>query len=189
MANVTTAQQPGRTASTSTWMIGAGVVAIIVLLGVIITILLGMQKATPEEIAEQYVNDNIDLLGEQVAGFLLQSDGLLKEIGGEYVEDQIHKVILWDYSQAEPLSNGRYAVIATASVDFDIDLPMASGEVAASLPFIIVVDHDTQQVISSDPHLSGASFSSNLLPVPDISLDDAKDKANEALDKARKLLD
>ena len=187
MANETIAQQPDKAASTPTWLIGAGVVAIIALLGVIITILLGMQKATPEEIAERYVNDNIDLLGGQIAGFLLESDSLLKEIGGEYVEEQIHRVKVWNYSQAEPLGNGRYEVIATSLADFNIDSPMASGEVAAKLPFIIVVDHYTQRVISSEPHLSGAAFSSDLLPAPYMSLDDAMNMANEAMDKARKL--
>ena len=68
------------------WLIiGIVVVLAILAIGAIVALLpsgpLG-SGLTPEELAERHINDQIDAIGETIAGFLILSGpGLLKELG------------------------------------------------------------------------------------------------------------
>ncbi len=84
------------------------------------------QPLSKEEIAARSVHATVDALGEQVAGFLTGQNPKLKEIGGELLEERIHDVVKWEYSQPRvipPDGRGLYEITATASVVFDVARP------------------------------------------------------------------
>ncbi len=125
------------------WVIG-GAVVIVVLAGILLYMVgIGRPNLTPEEVAQRWVNDNVDLGGELLAGWILgvgpveppgAAGWLAKEIGGELIEDKIHEVIKWDYSSARSVADG-WEVTATASISF----PDYAG-FEAGLPLILRIE-------------------------------------------------
>ena len=134
---------------------------------------------TPEELAERYVNDKIDAIGETIAGVLLLQAPILSELGGELIEDRIHDVIKWRYAAARDLGGGRYNVVAAASVGFEVEIALASVGVAMSLPFDIIVNHDAQTVTRMEPNIAAMSLD---LDAP--SLEQASETVDKAVDAA-----
>ena len=127
------------------------------------------QPRSPEEIAARWVDANVDALGEQVAGFLTGQAPALREVGGEILEDRIHDVVKWEYSQPReipPDGRGIYAITATASVVFDVDLPLGSGHIDAGVPFELRVDQSREDVIDSKLSPLGARVNLDLPGVP-----------------------
>ena len=136
---------------------------------------------TPEELAERHVNDKIDAIGETIAGVLLLQAPILSELGGELIEDRIHDVIKWRYAAARDLGGGRYGVVATASIGFEVEIALASVGVAMSLPFDIIVNHDAQTVTRMEPNIAAMSLD---LDAP--SLEQASETVDKAVDAATK---
>lgn len=150
---------------------------------------------TPEELAELYVNDKIDAIGETIAGILLLQAPILSELGGEFVEDRIHDAVKWHYAPARDLGGGMHEVTATASVGFKATIALASVGVAFSLPFDMLIDHDAQLVARMNPNIAAASLD---LDAPmlegaseavDKAVDAATEKASEAAGQASETLD
>ena len=146
---------------------------------------------TPEELAERYVNDKIDAIGETIAGILLLQAPILSELGGEIIEDRIHDVIKWNYSAARDLGGGRYGVVAAASVEFEVGIALTSVGVALSLPFDMEIDHDAQTVTSMTPNVSAMSLD---LDAPTLeraseAVDAATEKASEVAGQAAEAVD
>ncbi len=152
-------------------LIGAGVaVGLLLVLVVAASFLFGpLSKLEPEQIAKQWVESNVDAAGEAIAGFVVAEQPLLTELGGEYIEDRIHDAIRWEYSAARGLGGAMYEVDATATSRIEVDLPVASGYVEASLPFVLRIDHDAQEVVSWRPDPLAGRFSSNLPLVSEIA--------------------
>ena len=134
---------------------------------------------TPDELAERHVNDKIDAIGETIAGVLLLQAPILSEMGGEFIEDRIHDVIKWQYAAARDLGGGRYGVVATASVGFEVEIALTSVGVALSLPFDMTVDRDAQTVTRMEPNIAAMSFD---LDAP--ALEDASEAVDKAIDAA-----
>ena len=57
----------------------------------------GLLKLSPEEVAQEWVESNIDATGEEIAEFLLGSHWVVRELGGEYVESRINDTVQWQY--------------------------------------------------------------------------------------------
>ncbi len=124
---------------------GHGAVIIIALASFLVSVLGAgcSEELTPEQVARNWVNDNVDLGGELLAEWILgagpvepssAAGWLAKEVGGELIEDKVHDVIKWDYSSARSVGDG-WEVTATASVSF----PEYAG-FEAGLPLILSID-------------------------------------------------
>lgn len=150
---------------------------------------------TPEELAERYVNDKIDAIGETIAGVLLLQAPILSELGGEFIEDRIHDVVKWRYAAARDLGGGRYGVVATASVGFEVEIALTSVGVALSLPFDMTVDHDAQTVTRMEPNIAAMSLDLDAPALEDASeavdkaVDAATEKASEVAEQAAEAVD
>ena len=147
---------------------------------------------TPEELAKKHIDDSIDAIGETIAGFiLLPAPELVKELGGEYIEDRIHEVIKWRYSDARSMGGSTYEVTATAVVGFDVEVALATGRIEASVPFKIMVDEDSQTVRSTTPDFADADLTFNFpgldeaVEIVEKAADDVTDQATEAVDEAK----
>ena len=150
---------------------------------------------TPEELAERHVNDKIDAIGETIAGVLLLQAPILSELGGELIEDRIHDSIKWRYAAARDLGGGRYGVVATASIGFEVEIALASVGVAMSLPFDIIVNHDAQTVTRMEPNIADMSLDLDAPSLEragetvDKAVDAATKKASEAAEQAAEAVD
>ena len=184
-------------------MIKAALIAAAVIIAVLVAVALftpasqlaPWSNMTPEELAERHVNDKIDAIGETIAGVLLLQAPILSELGGEFIEDRIHDVIKWQYAAARDLGGGRYGVVATASVGFEVEIALTSVGVALSLPFDMTVDHDAQTVTRMEPNISAMSLDLDAPALEDASeavdkaVDAATEKASEVADQAAEAVD
>lgn len=140
---------------------------LVLVIGFVLWMFLRSGEPTPEEIAKSHIDDKIDEIGEEIAGFLTLEipiiSRMVEELDGEYLEDLIHDVVAWDYSEAIPaVGDEIYEVKATALIPLDLDVPgLIKGEVDASLPFRILVDMDKRSVVRHTPLLADASISSD----------------------------
>ena len=149
--------------NTPGWLI-AGLVALAVIAGLVLFGVFGpgLLKLSPEEVAQKWVESNIDATGEEIAEFLLGSHWVVRELGGEYVESRINDTVQWQYAEARSLFGDLYEVQATASVSFTVDIPVASGTIAAGLPFLLTVDDDIQTVTSWRADPLAATFTTDI---------------------------
>ena len=118
------------------------------------------------DIAEKYISDRIDAMGEQIALFIVGGNWLLKELGGEYVEGRIHDIVEWEYQPPSALGGDRYEVVAISSVGFSVDLPSGVSSVEAGLPFVLEVDLASQMVESAKPDILNAYLRTD---IPDLA--------------------
>ena len=156
-----------------TWIIGIGaaIVAAALIFFVLSTIVL--EKLTPEELAQRWVQSNVDATGEEIAAFVSGNNWAVRELGGEWLESKINDVVHWRYGPTQDVGGGITEVVTTASVSFDVQIPAASGNVRASLPFLLAVDREAQQVTSWRVDVTGAAFSATI-PALEERIDEAK---------------
>ena len=165
--------------------VAVGILAALVLL-VVVFVSMGGDEVTPEDLARQWVDDNVDGVGESIAGWMSGQNPVLRELGGEYVEDRIHDAVDWEYSEARPRSGGRYDLTATASVSFG--LPGGAGEVAALVPWAMEIDMDDGSV-SARPRWTRAHLSAPGIPGGLGGAAQVAAAVSAAEDKARGLLE
>ena len=165
--------------------IAAGALAVAVLLVVVFVVFGGETEVTPEELARQWVAENVDGAGEAIAGWMSAENPVLRELGGEYIEDRIHDVIGWEYSAAERRSDGLYDLTATARVRFDI--PGGAGEIDAAVPWEMVIDMDAESV-SARPRWVGAYLKAPGIPAGLGGVTQLAAAVSAAEEKARELL-
>ncbi len=166
------------------WKIALLVAGSIVAVLVVVGLMLGGEP-DPNELARAYIEGNIDKLGEDVAGFVVGDNWLLRELGGEYVEDRVNDVIHWSYSPARLVSDGEYRVIATASVVFNVDYDVLGRTffIEASLPFELMV-RPGDDTVSARPDYAAGRIDHNIPKVPQLpSAEEAIEKAEEAAEK------
>ena len=150
---------------------------------VVAAVLLMLPGMTPDEVAESWVADNVDMLGERVAGVVVDGMGrdgmdafVLKELGGEWVEDQVHERLVWTYSPAVEASGG-HLVVATGSVELDVSMPPLNGVIEASAPFELFISENG--VVRERLVLEGVSVRAD---VAGVSLDVSGEKVGEAVE-------
>ena len=143
------------------WGIGIGgaviVVAVIVVLSTTV-----LAKLTAQQLAKNWVEANVDATGEEIAAFLSGNNWAVRELGGEWIEDRIHDVVMWTYGPERKIDDRFSEVVAIASVSFDLDVPIASGNITASMPFILEIDVDAQAVVGWRADVIGASLTTTI---------------------------
>ena len=169
-----------------TWIIGIGVVIVVAGLGLFALSTTVLQKLTPEEIAQRWVSSNVDATGEAIAAFVSGNNWAVRELGGEWLESEINKVVLWQYGPTRDIGDGMTEVVATASVSFDVEVATVSGNVTASLPFVLEVDRDTQQVASWSVDVTDATFVTTI-PALDEQIEEAKQAVEGTVEAVRNI--
>ena len=173
------------------WLI-IGIIAVVAIVVILVIALLSggsgsSSGLSPRQLAERHVNARIDAIGEIIAGvILLPAPGFVKELGGEYIEDQIHKVVKWKYPPERRLAENTYEVVATASVQFGVDVQLTEGTITASLPFSLIVLTDRQIVQSMNPKFGDSSVDFDFPALDAVSeeVDKAAEKAEEVKEQA-----
>ena len=148
-------------------MTGSGLrrISMVVILFVVAILTLACGRMTALELAEKWVNDNVDAIGETIASVVIRDNMILKELGGEYVEDKIHGLVKWTYSPAQSVDGGLQEVAATAYVPFEAGTGLASGCARVRLPYRFLIDEDNQAVLEAEPDILAANveWSANLI--------------------------
>lgn len=180
------------------WFLIGGLILLALLAAAVIIYIVFFAKLAPRDLAIRHVNDEIDYVGETMTSWIVGENWILKNLGGEYIEDKIHQVIKWQYGEPELIAGSRYNVNATASVKFGIDYEIiGSFYIQAHLPYDVVVDERRQVVASMTPRYSEARLTSepqmpalnplDALNVPNIG--NVKDKAESAMEDIESEID
>lgn len=167
MTSISSGSRKDRNRSVVFWF----VFAVIAVAFVVLTMVLSgcMSGPTPDEVAREWVDDNVDAAGEVLAEWIIGAGPveppgvagwLAREIGGEYIEDEIHKVIEWDYSAARAVSDG-WEITVTASVSFSEYAGFEAG-----LPLVLSIEGSEVSHWRPD---YGAAFA--LADIPDSVVD------------------
>ena len=178
------------------WKIGLIAIGAVLAVGIVVSLIIGGEP-DPNEMARAYIEGNIDKLGEDVASFLVGDNWLLKELGGEYVEDRVNDVVQWSYSPARLVSEGEYKVTATAMTVFNVDYDVLGRTyfIEASLPFNLTV-RPGAGTVSAKPDYAGGRLEHDIPAIPQLpsgreaveKVEEAKEKVDETTDKAKDLL-
>ena len=118
------------------------------------------------DIARKHINDKIDAISEEIVRFIVGGNWLLKELGGEYVEDKIHGVVKWEYQPSNLIGGDKYEVVSVAYVGFSVDIPSGTASVEVGLPFTLTIDLSAQVVEKMDPEFLNAYFKTD---IPDVA--------------------
>ncbi|MCE2405210.1 MAG: hypothetical protein J4F43_08640 [Dehalococcoidia bacterium] len=118
-------------------------------------------SSTPEEIAtdaaREWTDESVDDVADNLAEFVLGEVPLLSPLGGELVEIFLDRSIDWTYGSPRQYGNALYDVVTTASVDFEVDIPIVGAKsYTISLPFTIRVNTDRMSVVDADADFLGA---------------------------------
>ena len=129
----------------------------VVTLFAVAALTLACGSLTAVELAEKWVNDNVDAVGETIASVVIRDNALLRELGGEYIEDRIHGVVKWTFSPAQIVDGSLQEVAATAYVPFEAGTGLASGCARVQLPYRFLIDEANQAVLEAEPDILGAN--------------------------------
>ena len=163
----------------------------IVVVGVVVFLLL--PDPDPQEVARRWSADSTDAAGEEIADFILDALGqeglqgeILRELVGEWIEGRISENLTWDFSPTTTDGDGNHIVVATASVNFQVNQPPVSGNLRASLPFRLTIRGN--DVVEESIEFSDAGFDANLegieLELTPENIKEGVEKAEEAIDEA-----
>ena len=107
-------------------------------------------KLTPVELAEQHIKEHIEIHSNTIAAFAVRDLPVAKDVLGEYVERQVHKLVKWQYVETDYLGDDLYMVTASASVSIPVDVQVEqlgtriTGQIYVMLPLDVTVDHAAQ---------------------------------------------
>ena len=77
-----------------------------------------------DEVARQWAEDSAAEVGDAIAEALLEEEPLLRPVASAVVETVLERTITWSFRSASQYQGTLYDVIATASVETDVDLPL-----------------------------------------------------------------
>ncbi len=125
------------------------------------------RAAIATEVANEWVQDNIDNVSEAIAealtlapalGDFLDAVPAAKALVADAVADQIRDKIDWTFSTPSPQDDIIYWVTATAGLGIEIDPPvLAARTYTVSLPFQLLIDTDARAVQEWSADLGAAA--------------------------------
>lgn len=111
-----------------------------------------------DEVARQWAEDSAAEIGDAIAEALLEEEPLLRPVASAVVEAVLERIITWSFSSASQYQDALYDVIATASVETDVDIPLLGAKTyVISLPFTVRVDTSNRTIRSSRANILDAS--------------------------------
>lgn len=100
------------------------------------------------EVAQQWVDASIDRVSGAVVDVVAGEYPALANIATAVVAEQVQKNLVWEYSTPRGESGDRYSLIATATADFEIKVPLLDDKAySISAPFDLVVDTTARSVV------------------------------------------
>jgi hypothetical protein len=86
-------------------------------------------------------------VSDEVVELVVSEYPAVARIAVTVVEDQVRDNVYWSYSTPQRETSDLYALTATASVEFEITVPLLDAqEYSASVPFALTVDTGARSV-------------------------------------------
>ena len=116
------------------------------------------QAGVATRIATDWVTDSTSIVTGEFVDLVVGDIPFVSQLARSVLEDQIRDSVTWEFSTPECGSNSRCEVVATASVEIVVDLPLAEPRrFTASLPFNLLVDTERRELVRWVPDLPAAS--------------------------------
>lgn len=156
------------------WLLIGGIALIAIIAAAGVAIALMGNKMTSREIAEAYVDEEIERASETMASWIGGQHAVLQAIDADWIQEKIDRQVRWTFSESKWIAGDRYNVEAVATARFEIPVPfkVEKSWIGASLPYDIVVDERQQAVLSMNARYTDATWESDV-PFPDINALDA----------------
>ena len=148
-------------------------------------------KLTPVELAEQHIKEHIEIHSNTIAAFAVRDLPVAKDVLGEYVERQVHKLVKWQYVETDYLGDDLYMVTASASVSIPVDVQVEqlgtriTGQIDVMLPLDVTVDHAAQRVLIDGPIYNEGMVNVNLPGLEEALKQEARELTESAAEDAK----
>jgi hypothetical protein len=139
-------------------------IAPLLLVSVLALLVAGCSGKSDEKIALQVAEDwtisSVRSVTEDVMDYLTGSAPIVSQIAGGALADEIADRVTWTYGTPRCSSDGDCTITTTAKSEVDINIPFVMDEtVTITLPFVLEIDADDEEVTFSEPDFSSASIS------------------------------
>ena len=110
------------------------------------------------EVAENWTDDSIENVSDSVVQLVVGEYPIVSRLAGDILATQIKERVSWTYRGIGSEGDDSYRVVATASVNLSISLPVIEDrEYAVSLPIDLWIDTEDRSVDKWVPNISSAS--------------------------------
>ena len=119
----------------------------------------GSQEEIALGIAEKWTDDSIENVSDSIVQTVAGELPIASRLAGNILKDQIKERASWSFRGIGTEEDDTYRVVATASVDFSISLPIVGDrEYSMSLPFDLWIDTEDGLVERWVPKISSVSI-------------------------------
>lgn len=111
------------------------------------------------EVAQEWTESSFRAL-EDTFSILMGGVPVLSQVASSMIMDQIEEKVVWQLEPAECRGDNNCSVVAHASADLDVNLPMVVNDtVSVGLPFILQIDTSDKEVDTWTPDFDRATVS------------------------------
>ena len=167
--------------------ISARLIAILVGVGlaaatVVIVVLFLDSRPSPDDLAQDYINDNSGEFAREVAEYMAANHWILERLGEESFSKQVEESFNWERFPAQALGGGFYEVRAVASTSVGVSSPWTSGTADAIVPFVLVIDQAEESTVDHKLDYTKAQFGTDLPSLDKVLHDIAKKYIADSID-------
>ena len=143
----------------------AGIAVAAIVVGAILFV---FAKPSPEDLAQEYVDQNSAEMSEEIADYMASSHWILQRLDRKGLANLVRKSTEWDILPAQSLGDDMYEVRAVAHASISVDSPWDSGKADAIVPFVLTIDHANEVVFTSSPDYEKAQFQTDLPSIDEV---------------------
>ena len=127
-----------------------------------------LSRPSAEDIAREWVDDNLDRAGEIIAAAIGLNLPIVSALGGEFIERALRGAVAWEYSEPREADGGLTEITATASARISSPAPLPPGFIEISLPFVLTIDRKAGEVTDWRADHHNAAVESDIPDLPDL---------------------
>lgn len=127
-----------------------------------------LSRPSAEDIAREWVDDNLDRAGEIIAAAIGLNLPIVSALGGEVIERALRGAVDWEYSEPREAEGGLTEITATASARVSSPAPLPPGFIEVRLPFILTIDRSAGEVTDWRTDHQNAAVESDIPDLPDL---------------------
>jgi len=114
------------------------------------------------EVAKEWTDDSIENVSESVVQLVVGEFSIVGRLAADVLADQVKERISWSYRGIGSEGDDSYRVVATASLNLNIDIPIIGDkEYSVSLPIDLWVNTADRTVDRWVPNIPSASVTEN----------------------------
>ena len=150
------------------WVIAACVALAVAAVVAAFIIAQALSRPSAEDIAREWVDDNLDRAGEIIAAAIGLNLPIVSALGGEVIERALREAVAWEYSEPREADGGLTEITATASARISSPAPLPPGFIEVRLPFALTIDRKAGEVTDWRADHQNAAVESDIPDLPDL---------------------